>query len=76
MQLMGVLPQRNKEEKEGVGNPTQEGAGLYSNTEIVQSAMIETSPVILYLWQCYAPSGVISTQGCIPKREAAPSVSD
>ena len=45
----------------GSGNPSQEGAGLYSHTENLQSAMIETSAVIVYLWQCYASLGVSHT---------------
>ena len=52
--------------KRGLRQSVPIGAGLYSNTENVQSAMIETSAVILWLWQCYAPSGAFDTLGCIP----------
>ena len=53
---MGTCQEKAKVWRDG--NVSQEGAGLYSNTENVQSAMIETSAVILRLWQCYASLGV------------------
>ncbi|MDE0682509.1 MAG: hypothetical protein OXI63_06295 [Candidatus Poribacteria bacterium] len=68
--LMGVLPKRNKKEKEGAGNPFQEGTGLYSNTENVQSAMIETSTVIPVLRQCYV-SRVLTTPVTHPEKGSA-----
>ncbi|MCG9134504.1 hypothetical protein J5I95_22805 [Candidatus Poribacteria bacterium] len=54
------MPKRDKE-KEGVRQSVPRGAGLYYNTENVQSAMIETSAVVMSLRQCYASLGVYHT---------------
>ena len=69
--VLGVLPKRDKE-KEGVRQSGPRGAGLYSNTENVQSAMIETSAVVMSLRQCYASLGVSETPAThLSKEDAA-----
>ena len=44
----GIAEKQQRKKRRGSGNPSQLGAGLYSNTENVQSAIITQVATCLY----------------------------